>query len=109
MTFERRSTHGLLMRKCFRQIQSALLPGWFLRSQQVLLTCASLLLKNNNKNNNKNGFPDYRKEKRYFITLGDMNSKCAFTNVIMGRGDQLEARNLGIWALSETFRLGIGW
>lgn len=53
MTVERKSALGLLMRKCFRQIQSILLPVWLLRSQQVNLTCTSFLLKNNR--NNKKG------------------------------------------------------
>lgn len=56
----------------------------------------------------KKGFPDYRKEKKYFITPGDVNTKSAFSNVIKGKGDQLEARSLGVRTTSGTFRLGPG-
>lgn len=37
------------------------------------------------KNNKKGGFPDHRKEKKYFITVQDVNTKCIFPNVIKGK------------------------
>lgn len=108
VTFERKSTHRLLMRKCFRQIQSTLLPGWFLKNQQVPLLCASFLLKNNNKTTKK-GISRLQEEKKYFTALGDVNMKCTFSNVIKAKRHQLEPRNPSIRTFSETCKLGTSW
>lgn len=108
LTFERKNRHRLLTRKCFRQIQSTPLPGWFLKNQQVPLLGASFPLKNNNKTTKK-GFPDYRKENKYFMTLRDGNTKCTFSNVIKGERDQLEARSLSFQTFSATCKWGTSW
>lgn len=108
LTFERKHRQGLLTRKCFRQIQATRLPGWFLKNQQVPLLRASFPLKNNNKTTKK-GFPGYRKEKKYFMTLRDGNMKCTFSNVIKGERDQLEARNLSFQTTRAICKWGTGW
>lgn len=86
------------MRKCVRQIQSTLLPGWFLRSQQVPLIYARSL-----KNNKKGDFQITGRKRNISLLYGMWTQNVYFLTWLR---EKLEARRLSIWTFGETFKLG---